>query len=94
MKNIIPATKVRKNFFDLIQRVDATGGHVIVTVDGEAKAVIMDPEEFEGWQETIEIMSDPATVKAIKEGMRDIKAGRVKSFEQVHGMTPKQALRI
>jgi PHD/YefM family antitoxin component YafN of YafNO toxin-antitoxin module len=36
--------------------------------------------DIEGLIETIEIMSDPETMKAIKESEKDIAAGRVKEF--------------
>ena len=32
--------------------------------------------------ETLEISSDPRTSKALKEGLRDLKAGRVRSYRE------------
>jgi PHD/YefM family antitoxin component YafN of YafNO toxin-antitoxin module len=51
--------------------------HVVVTKRGRPALVLMSHDDFLGWQETIEIMSDPGAMRAIAAGERDIKAGRV-----------------
>jgi len=38
-------------------------------------------DEVEGAIETLEILSDEATLKGIEEGLKDIKAGNVVPFE-------------
>ena len=38
-------------------------------------------DEVEGAIETLEILADEATLKGIEEGLRDIKAGNVSTFE-------------
>lgn len=40
------------------------------------KAVIMSADEFGEWAETLEIMANPKTVKGIKKGLKELKAGR------------------
>lgn len=72
---MLSATKARKNFFKLIERASRPASPVTITVDGEAKVVMMSAEEFEGWMETLEIMSDPELVKGIKEAEESYKRG-------------------
>ena len=43
----------------------------------------MSSDEFEGWQETIEIMSDTKAMAAIRQGLRDVAAGRVTPWEEI-----------
>lgn len=83
MNATIPATKARKQFFKLIQAADQPGSKITITVEGEAKVVMMSIEEFEGWQETLEIMSDKKLLKKIQEGMKSIRSGKTYSSKVV-----------
>jgi len=51
--------------------------------------VMMSAEDFEGWLETLEIMSDENLVKGIKEGLRDIKNKKLYTLEQVQNTLKK-----
>lgn len=92
-KTTIPVTEARANFFDIIEKVDETGVRYVLTVNGVPKAVIMNAEEFESWQETLDIMSNPELVRGIEESEKEIREGKYSTFEEVFGMTPEQALR-
>ena len=82
MNKTIPATKARKNLFKIIQEANKPGAQITITVGGEPKVIMMSVEDFEGWQETLEIMSDEKLMKGIKEGMAEIKAGKTLSLEE------------
>lgn len=73
----IPVTQARKDFFKLITAADRTGASVTITLNGRPKAVIMSVEDFEGWQETLEIFADSELVKGIKQGLHDVKTGKI-----------------
>jgi prevent-host-death family protein len=83
MNKTIPATKVRKNFFQIIQDASQPGVSVTITVGGDSKVVMMSVEEFEGWQETLEVMSDKKLMQDIKEGLAEIEKGETVSLEGV-----------
>lgn len=87
---IIPASKARKQFFQLLKLAATPGQAVTITTDGGNPVVIMSQEEFEGWQETLEIMSDPVLTKNIREGLADAKAGRVVEWNQVKKKSSKK----
>ena len=57
--------------------------HITITRQGKPAAVVMSADEFESWQETIEILDDPEAIAAIRRGLRDVKAGRVRPLEDV-----------
>lgn len=76
-------TEARKDLSKLLDEVSATHEHITITRQGRPAGVVMSAEEFESWQETLEIMADPEAVAALKEGLRDIKAGRVRPLEEV-----------
>lgn len=83
MTTTLPATKARKQFFKLIKAADQPGTTITITVEGEPKVVMMSVEEFEGWQETLEILSDRKLTKNIKQALADLKRGKVYSLEEV-----------
>ena len=47
----------------------------------------------ENWQETLKIMRDPELARGIREGLRDIKAGRICSREEVFNKAQKKPRR-
>ena len=91
-KTTLSATDARKTFFDLINKVGKAGTPFTITVNGEPKAVLMNAEDFDSWEETLEIMSNPELVRGIEQGEKDIREGHYSSFEEVFSMTPEEAL--
>ena len=77
MKKFMTATKARKNFYAVIDAAGHPGVAVAITHAGMPKVVIMSFEEYEGWQETMEIMADPVLNKDLEEAMKDMKAGNL-----------------
>ena len=76
-------TEARRDLSKIVDRVSKTHDHVTITRKGRPEAVVMSADEFESWQETLEIMADPEAMASIKRGLRDIKAGRVTPYDQV-----------
>ncbi len=78
MKKSMTATDARKNFFKLIEIAGKPGKSVVITREGMPDVVMLSADEFEGWQETLEIMSynDPAMDKDILEGIKEMKSGK------------------
>ena len=62
---------------------DRLSERVIVTKNGTPKAVVMGAEEFETWVETLELLSNPQAVKALEQGLKEAKAGKLRSFKDV-----------
>lgn len=79
----VSATQAREKLYDLIEEVSRSGKSIGITNKGETKAVLVNPEELRAWEVTMETLSDPELMKAIREGDEDIKAGRVYSLEDV-----------
>lgn len=83
MTKTLPATKVRQQFFKLIEATEQPGSSITITVAGEPKVVMMSVEDFEGWQETLEIMSDEKLVKDIKKARKEAASGKLYSEAEV-----------
>ena len=85
MNKTIPLKEARAKFSKLVDRVDQLSDRYIVTKNGTPKAVVMSAEEFEGWVETLEFMSNPKAVKALEQGLKEAQAGKFHSFKEVFG---------
>jgi len=92
LKTTISATEARKNFFKIIKDVGKTGASYTLTVNGRPAVIIMDADEFDSWEETREIMSDPELMEAIREGEKEAAEGKLIPFEKVFGRTPEEVL--
>ena len=52
---ILSLSKAKMKFSELVQAVYSTEGEIVITKDGRPAAVLVSPEEFESWKETIAI---------------------------------------
>jgi prevent-host-death family protein len=73
---------LRANLSALLDEVVQRQEHVIVTRNGEPEAVLMSIKEFRGFEETIEILSDPQLVAEIDEARAEPDDGDI-PFEEV-----------
>ena len=85
MVRTIPVSEARQNLPALVTRMRKLMERVIITRNGKPAAVMLGIEEYESWVETLELMSHPETVRGVREGLADLKAGRTRSFEEVFG---------
>ena len=74
---ILPITKVKKDFLDVIKEMNREESTITVTKNGMPVSVMMTPERYEGLLETIEILADPKIIKALKASERDFLASKV-----------------
>ncbi len=77
MTTYMTATDARKKFYTVIDAAGNAGMPVVITHDGVPKAVVLSFEEYEGWQETMEIMSDPELSGDILKGVKEMKTGKI-----------------
>jgi prevent-host-death family protein len=81
IEKILPITRVKKEFLDVIKEMTAEESTITVTKNGMPVTVMMTPERYEGLLETIEILADPKVMKALAASARDFKAGKVYSHK-------------
>lgn len=81
---VFTATEARQRLFELAKR--SVKGHVPIKIRSKAgNVVLISEEDYEGLLETLELLSTPGLRESIREAKADIKAGRVKSLEEVFG---------
>ncbi|OGH39061.1 MAG: hypothetical protein A3B44_03105 [Candidatus Levybacteria bacterium RIFCSPLOWO2_01_FULL_38_21] len=81
----ISATNARTKLYDILDEVEKLSKRITITSHGKAKAVLVNPDELEGIEETLEILKDKRAVASIKKSMEEIKAGKIISFKEATG---------
>jgi len=83
-KTTIPISEARKKIFQLTKDVQRPSVFYTLTERGRPKAVIMSAQDFESWQETLEVMNVfPNWKKDIDKAGEDYKEGRTISLENL-----------
>lgn len=85
MTKTLSLKEARSQFSTIVGRVGRLSERVVVTKNGVPKAVLMGVEEFESWVETLELLSNPKAVKALKQGLKEAKSRKLRSFKDVFG---------
>ena len=75
--DIKPVTYLKSRAADLLNHINETHRPVIITQNGEPRAVLQDPKSYEDMRNAIGIL------KLISQGEADIRNGRVRSQEDV-----------
>lgn len=79
----IKASEAKKRLLELIRDADESFERYCITRNGEPKAVLLSVDDYEGWLETLEIMSDKEAVAEIKQARKELKAGKGVPFEKI-----------
>jgi prevent-host-death family protein len=76
-KDIKPITYLKSRAADLLKQINQTHRPVVITQNGEPKAILQDPESYENMRNAIGIL------KLISQGEKDIKEGKSRPQEEV-----------
>ncbi len=64
----------------LVDFVETTDEEVLITKNGRPVAVLVSPDEFDGWRETMTIRSDADFMKEIREGLKSLEKTQCKLY--------------
>lgn len=64
----------------LVDAVSATDEEVVITKNGVPAAVLISPDEFESWRETLAIRFDKENMDEIRAGLSALKEGRASLY--------------
>lgn len=76
-EDIKPVTYLKSRAADLLKQINETHRPVVITQNGEPKAVLQDPESYGNMRNAIGLL------KLMSQGEEDIKNGKSKSQEDV-----------
>lgn len=83
-KTTLPISEARQKIFKIAEKVQKPSTYYTLTEKGRPKAVILSAEEFESWQETLEVNRDfPNLEKDIKTAESDYKKKKYTTLEEV-----------
>jgi antitoxin YefM len=83
MSKIVPAREFRSNLSELLDEVAKRREHVTITRHGRPAAVVIPVDEYDALEETAEILADPDTLNAIREGLDEIRGDEVVPLDEV-----------
>jgi prevent-host-death family protein len=86
----LSVTEAKTHFLELIRDSQTKLKRFTFVRQGKPAAVLMNADEFEGWLETVNIMSDKKTLKNIRNAREEIQTGKTKSFLSVVGRKQKK----
>jgi antitoxin YefM len=76
----ISVSEAKMKLSALIESVFITDEEVIITKNGKPVAILVSPDEFEGWRETRKIQSDADLMEEIKKGLSDLKKNKASLY--------------
>jgi prevent-host-death family protein len=72
MAQTVPVREFRIRLSRLLSDVSERRDHVIVTRNGKPAAVLVPIDEYEALEETVDVVCDAATVRAIESGLAEL----------------------
>ena len=66
-------SEAKMKLSNLVDRVNTTEEEIVITKNGRPAAILVSPDEFAGWKETLLIRSDPHFLKELIHGIRALK---------------------
>jgi len=75
--NVRPITHLKTRTADLVREVNDSSEPIVITQNGEAKAVLMDVATYDSWRQALLML------KLVAQGEADVAAGRVVPHDQV-----------
>ncbi|MGM0426748.1 MAG: type II toxin-antitoxin system Phd/YefM family antitoxin [Thermodesulfobacteriota bacterium] len=77
IEDIKPVTYLKSKAADLLNQINETRRPVIITQNGEPRAILQDPKSYENMRNAIGLL------KLISQGEEDVRSGHVKAQEKV-----------
>ena len=86
----LTVTEAKTHLLELVRKADKTMQRFVISKNGKPKAVLMSIDEYEGWLETLGIMSETDALKDINAAKKEIASGKYYTFDQVFKPSKKK----
>ncbi len=77
---ILSLSEAKMKLSGLVESVSSTDEEIVITKNGSPAAVLISPDEFAGWKETIAIRSDSSLMDEIKKGLKSLKDKKARLY--------------
>src|SRR6266540_2734090 len=81
----VTASEAKNSLLALLRAAEEAGEMFRITRNGRPAGVLVSAREWDGLVETVEILSDPLTMKKLARARRETAAGRFYTHEEVWG---------
>jgi prevent-host-death family protein len=73
-------TEAKMKLSSLVDSVSSTDEEITITRNGRPAAVLISPDEYESWKETIAVRADKDLMKEIRQGLSLLKKNKAKLY--------------
>ena len=73
-------SQAKANLSSLVEDVARRDEEIVITRNGRPAAVLVSPEEYASWQETLAVRADRDLMREIKTGLRELKARKARLY--------------
>jgi prevent-host-death family protein len=73
---ILPLSEVKMKLSELVEEVSSRDEEITITKNGKPVAILVSPDEFDSWKETLAIRADEELMSEIRRGLKDLKKKR------------------
>ena len=82
IETYVPITQAKAKLLDIVRQLSDTNDTIAITKNGIPEAVMLSMKKFEGFLETIDILSDPEMMKQLRGSAEDVKDGKFIDFDE------------
>ncbi len=86
----LPLAEIKKRLSEIVDRVEHHHDRVLLTRNGRPAAVILSPDDLEALEETLDILSDPKAMRAIRKAEAEIDAGKFLTADELRAKYAKR----
>lgn len=83
MSKTIPLSEAKAKLSEIIKNISETKDVFTISKGGEPAGVLLSVEEYESLLETLEILSDPELMAALRKAEKEEKKGKFLTHEEV-----------
>ena len=81
----LPLSDAKNRLSRIVEDVKERDERVMITRNGRPAAVVISPEEFESWQATIDILSDPDLMAQLQRSKKAMRRAKTYTIEELFG---------
>ena len=83
IKEYIPVTKAKANLLDLVRKIKDSDDTIAITKNGMPEVILISMNKFQGFLETMDILSDEKAMKSIRKSIREAGKGMWVDFDEI-----------
>ena len=76
----LPLSEAKAKLSGLVEEIERRDEEVVITRNGRPAAVLVSPDEYESWKETLAIRSDKDLMREIRKGLAALKARKARLY--------------